>query len=46
MATTNIVQMREYVTKAYSGDYWKRKVAKMPAQQVMAIYFRLMREGK
>lgn len=32
-------EMRHYISKVYPGERWKKKVAKMPDDQVMAVYF-------
>ncbi len=40
----SVCQMREYVRNAYQGDKWKNRVAKMPDNQIIAIYFRLIEE--
>jgi hypothetical protein len=37
---TSINIMRQEIAKLYSGPKWKRRVAKMPDDQVTAIYFR------
>lgn len=42
----SITQIRSYVTSSYSGDGWKRKVASMSDQQVIAIYYRLKKGAK
>lgn len=39
-------QMREKVAEAYSGDNWKLKVRRMPDDQIVAIYYRLLKSGK
>jgi len=39
-------QMREKVSEAYSGDKWKQKVRRMPDDQIIAIYYRLLKSGK
>ena len=39
-------QMREKVMYAYSGDRWQDKVRKMPDDQIIAIYYRLLKSGK
>ena len=40
------LNMREFVSKAYPGDKWKRKVQKMSDAQVAAIYWRLVRQAQ
>ena len=39
-------QMRERVAQAYSGENWRKKVYRMPDDQIIAIYHRLLRQGK
>jgi hypothetical protein len=39
-------QKRALVTKAYPGNSWAAKVAAMSDSQILAIYFRLKRQGK
>lgn len=39
-------QMRIRLFSAYSGDKWKKKIEKMPDNQVIAIYKRLESQGK
>ncbi len=41
-----IEQMRDWVTSAYPGDYWKNKVKKMPDKKIIALYHSLIRQGK
>lgn len=41
----SIEQMREAISDAYSSDGWKRKVSRMPEDQVMAVYFKLKERG-
>ena len=36
----SVEQMRDAIAGVYSGDDWKRRVSRMPEDQVMAIYFR------
>lgn len=38
-------QMREAISKVYSGRKWKSKVARMDDGQVLAIYQDFMRKG-
>lgn len=39
--------MRETIKQAYpASKTWASKVSKMPEAQVVAIYFKLKREGK
>ena len=40
-------EMREAILSAYpNSDSWKKKVARMSDNQVLAIYMRFLREGK
>lgn len=42
----SINQMREYVIAAYSGSLtWPARVKKMSDNQVIAIYYKMKREG-
>ena len=41
-----VTEMRKQVAAAYSGDEWKKKVAKMSDAQITAIYMRLRSQGK
>jgi len=41
-----IEQMRSCVAGAYFGDQWKKKVAKMPDDQIVALYHSLVKQGK
>jgi len=36
----NIEQMRQEVSALYNGTRWRRRVRRMPDDQVMAIFFR------
>lgn len=39
-------EMREAILKVYpKSEIWKKKVAKMSDNQVLAIYMRFVREG-
>lgn len=39
-------QMRDVVSKVYEGQKWKTKVAAMPDSQIIAVYYRFMKEKK
>lgn len=39
-------QMRMVVMNAYSGEKWRQKVAKMTDEQVVAVYYSLLKQGK
>lgn len=45
MSTPSVEQMRERIAKAYGGDIWQDKVKKMPEQQVIAIYLKMLRDN-
>lgn len=34
--------MRAEIRKAYDGPYWKNKVDKMPENQVIAVYYKML----
>lgn len=40
-----VEQMREAIAGVYKGWKWKDKVANMPEDQVMAIYFKFQSSG-
>ena len=42
----DIHQMRYVIGRAYPGDAWKKKVANMPADQIVAIYYKFAAEGR
>jgi hypothetical protein len=39
-------QMRDWVKSAYPGPNWKTKVDKMSDEQIIALYFSLVKQGK
>lgn len=41
-----ISQMREKIREVYSGDNWVKRVRNMPNDQVIAIYYKLLKNGK
>lgn len=41
-----VEQMRTEVAKAYQSASWKKKVAAMPDNQILALYFKFSSEGK
>lgn len=41
-----VYQMREWVVSAYPGPRWKDKVKKMTDEQIIALYFSLIKQGK
>jgi hypothetical protein len=41
-----IDQMRNEIEKVYPGDSWKRKVALMDENQVIAVYYKFLHDGK
>ena len=40
------VNMRDWVRSAYPGPNWKKKVDKMPDDQIIALYYSLVKQGK
>lgn len=40
------LEMQEAVMRTYSGEAWRKKVRKMSADQIAAIYLRLKAQGK
>jgi len=38
--------MRDWVSSAYPGKIWKERVKKMPDEQIIALYYRLVKQGK
>lgn len=38
--------MRKWVKAAYPGDGWKKKVEKMPDDQIVALFHQLRKRGK
>ena len=38
--------MRNEIEKVYPGDRWKRKVAFMDDNQVIAVYYKFLNDGK
>lgn len=43
--SANVEHERAWIGKLYSGSGWKKKVAKMPDAQVLAIYLREKRKA-
>lgn len=41
-----VVNMRTWLKKAYSGPRWQKMVDKMKDDQVMAIYYDMVKRGK
>lgn len=41
-----ISQMREKIAEVYSSDQWKQRVKRMPNDQVIAIYYRMLQDGR
>ena len=41
-----ISYMKEALYLAYPGEGWKKKVDKMPDNQIRAVYYRFLKEGK
>lgn len=42
----HVNNMRELVTDVYKGEGWKKKVDKMSDEQVIAIYYKFLKQGK
>jgi hypothetical protein len=40
------LKIRDEIKAAYPGEKWSKKVNKMADNQVLAIWFRLKKEGK
>ena len=40
------VNMRGWVRSAYPGPNWKKKVDKMSDDQIIALYYSLVKQGK
>ncbi len=38
--------MRQWLKTAYPGEKWSKKVDKMPASQVSALYLKFQKEGR
>lgn len=43
MTTSN---MRGWVKSAYTSDSWKKKVDRMSDEQIIAIYYSLIKQGR
>ena len=41
-----VEEMRSDISKVYLNSSWKKKVARMPDNQVMAIYYSFLEKGK
>ena len=41
-----ISQMREKIREVYSGDGWVKRVRNMPNDQVIALYYKFLKQGK
>lgn len=41
-----VEQMKQEILKVYPGEAWRRKVEKMKAGQILAIYSKFLSEGK
>lgn len=39
-------QMRDWVKSAYDGPAWKTKVNNMTDEQIVAVYFSLVKQGR
>lgn len=44
---SNTVEMRKQIKKAYNNSpKWVAKVNKMPDEQILALYYSLLKQGK
>ena len=41
-----VYQMRDRIIEAYPGPNWKKKVDKMSDQQIIALFYSLVKQGK
>ena len=41
-----ISQMREKIREVYSGEGWVKRVRNMPNDQVIALYYKFLKQGK
>lgn len=41
-----VKQMRDKIIKVYDNKTWRDKVYKMPNNQVIALYYTFLRQGK
>jgi hypothetical protein len=41
----NAFEMRDQVKSAYPSKTWKEKVAKMPDDQIVALYYNFIKRG-
>lgn len=41
-----IANMRDWVKSAYPGQKWKDKVDKMPDNQIIPLYYSLIKQGR
>lgn len=41
-----VEQMRNNISKAYKSDSWQAKVRKMTDANVIAVYYKFLREGR
>ena len=41
-----IYQMRAAIASVYSGEKWKRKVQNMPEDQIIAVYYSFLENGR
>lgn len=41
-----VQQMRNKIISVYEGMAWRRRVENMPDDQVIAIYYRFLEDGK
>lgn len=41
-----ISQMREKIAEVYPSDKWRQKCRRMPNDQVIAIFYKMVRKGQ
>lgn len=42
----SVADMRRLVANAYNGESWKSKVRRMPDDQIVAIFYSMVRNGQ
>jgi hypothetical protein len=42
----HVNNMRELVADVYKGESWQKKVDKMSDEQIIAIYYKFLKQGK
>ncbi len=46
MASLTRKNMQDWIISVYPGDRWRKKVKAMPSEQIVALYYSLVRQGK